>query len=214
MRTQNDRDYTLASDGAPAEDCLDTEQVALAPPATDPLYAPDFECIDTEQVAPADREKALSEGNRPLALLVYGLIGAYLGVVFVQSEVVSWFRIQEMFRFQSFHMYGIIGSAVAVAALSVQLIKRHGLKTVHGEPIRLSPKEWGDSRLPGARYLLGGTAFGTGWALTGACPGPIFALIGIGAVAPGTGLLVLAVPLFGALAGTWAYAALRHRLPH
>jgi uncharacterized protein len=214
MRTQHDRTYPLVGDGAPAEDCLDTEQVDLAPGTPDPLYASDFECIDTEQVAPGDREKALAEGNRPLALLVYGLIGAYLGVVFVQSEVVSWFRIQEMFRFHSFHMYGIIGSAVVVAALSVQLIKRLGLTTVHGEPIRLSPKEWGDGPIPGARYLLGGAAFGTGWALLGACPGPLFALIGIGAVAPGTGLLVLGVPLLGALAGTWAYAALRHHLPH
>jgi len=177
-------------------------------------FAPDFECLDTEQVSPELREQALTEGNRPLALLVYGLIGAYLGFVFTQSEVISWFRIQEMFRFQSFHMYGIIGSAVAVAALSVHLIKRFRLRTVHGEPIELSPKEWGDSRIPAARYLFGGTAFGLGWALLGACPGPLFALLGIGAVAPGSGLLVMALALFGAMAGTWTYAVLRPRLPH
>lgn len=175
---------------------------------------PDFECLDTEQVAPGVQEKALTEGNRPLALLVYGLIGAYLGFVFVQSEVVSWFRIQEMFRFQSFHMYGIIGSAVAVAMLSVQLIKRLGLKTVHGEPIRLAPKEWGDSRIPGARYWMGGIAFGLGWALLGACPGPLFALLGIGVGVPASGLLIMLVPLAAAMAGTWAYAALRAKLPH
>jgi uncharacterized protein len=168
---------------------------------------PDFECLDTEQVTPDTREKALAEGNRPLALLGYLLLGTYLGVVFVQAEVVSWFRIQEMFRFQSFHMYGIIGMAVAVAALSVQVIKRLGVKTIHGEPIRLSPKEWGDSRVPGARYWIGGTLFGMGWALLGACPGPIFALLG-------AGISVLVVALVSAMLGTWAYAALRTRLPH
>jgi uncharacterized protein len=165
------------------------------------------ECLDTEQVTTETRERARAEGNRPLALLGYLLVGVYLGVVFVQSEVVSWFRIQEMFRFQSFHMYGIIGTAVAVAAGSVWLIKRLGLKTVHGEPIRLSPKEWGDSRVPGARYLIGGTLFGMGWALLGACPGPLFALLG-------AGVTVLLVALVSALAGTWAYAALRPHLPH
>lgn len=178
------------------------------PPAPVPvLDAPDFECIDTEQVSPETREKALEEGNRPLALVGYLLLGTYLGVVFVQSEVVSWFRIQEMFRFQSFHMYGIIGTAVAVAALSVQVIKRLGLKTLHGEPIQLTPKEWGRGRLPGARYWLGGTAFGMGWALVGACPGPMFALVG-------GGITVLLVALLFAMLGTWSYAALRHRLPH
>jgi uncharacterized protein len=165
------------------------------------------ECLDTEQVTTETREQARAEGNRPLALLGYLLVGVYLGVVFVQSEVVSWFRIQEMFRFQSFHMYGIIGTAVAVAAGSVWLIKRLGLKTVHGEPIRLSPKEWGDSRVPGARYLIGGTLFGMGWALLGACPGPLFALLG-------AGVTVLLVALVSALAGTWAYAAVRPHLPH
>ncbi|TVR52689.1 MAG: YeeE/YedE family protein [Gemmatimonadales bacterium] len=168
---------------------------------------PDFECLDTEQVSPDTQAKARAEGNRPLALLGYLLLGAYLGVVFVQAEVVSWFRIQEMFRFQSFHMYGIIGTAVAVAALSVQVIKRMEVKTIHGEPIRLSPKDWGDSRIPGARYWIGGTLFGMGWALLGACPGPIFALLG-------AGITVLLVALASALAGTWAYAALRTRLPH
>lgn len=178
------------------------------------IDAPDFECLDTEQVALEQREQALTESNRPLALLVYGFIGVYLGFVFVQSEVVSWFRIQEMFRFQSFHMYGIIGSAVAVAALSVQLIKRLGLKTVHGKPIELAPKQWGDSRIPGARYWMGGAAFGVGWALLGACPGPIFALLGVGAAIPASGLTVMAVALLAAMGGTWTYATFRHRLPH
>jgi uncharacterized protein len=181
------------------DDCLDTEQVTAAVAVE--------ECLDTEQVTAATREQALEEGNRPLALVGYLLLGVYLGVVFVQSEVVSWFRIQEMFRFQSFHMYGIIGSAVAVAAVSVRLIKRLGLTTIHGEPIRLSPKEWGESRIPGARYLIGGTLFGMGWALVGACPGPMFALVG-------SGVAVVIVPLVSAVLGTWAYAAVRTRLPH
>ncbi len=141
------------------------------------------------------------------ALLAFVLMGAYLGVIFVQSEVVSWFRIQEMFRFQSFHMYGIIGSAVAVATLSIQILKRTGLKTLSGEPIELSPKEWGDSRIPAARYWMGGTIFGMGWALLGACPGPIFALLG-------AGVSVLVVGLLAALLGTWSYSVLRSRLPH
>jgi uncharacterized protein len=168
---------------------------------------PDFECLDTEQVTPDGQAKALAEGNRPVALLGYLLLGVYLGVVFVQAEVVSWFRIQEMFRFQSFHMYGIIGTAVAVAALSVQVIKRMGLRTIHGEPIRLAPKEWGGGRIPGARYWIGGTLFGMGWALLGACPGPIFALLG-------AGITVLVAGLASAMLGTWAYAALRPSLPH
>jgi uncharacterized protein len=176
--------------------------------------APDFECLDIEQVSPDEQEKALTEGNRPLALLVYLLLGTYLGFVFVQAEVVSWFRIQEMFRFQSFHMYGIIGSAIAVAAASLFLIRKANARTLHGEHIQLSEKDWGEGRVPGARYWLGGSFFGVGWALLGACPGPIFALIGVGIIAPATGLTVMVVALGSAMAGTWTYAALRHRLPH
>ena len=174
---------------------------------TTPTLPPDFECLDTGQVTEETREAALQEGNRPRVLVGYLLLGVYLGVVFVQSEVVSWFRIQEMFRFQSFHMYGIIGSAVAVAALSLQLIRRLGVKTIHGEPIQLVPKEWGSSGLPGARYWIGGTLFGMGWALVGACPGPMFALVG-------AGVPVMAAVVFFAMLGTWSYAAIRSRLPH
>jgi uncharacterized protein len=165
------------------------------------------ECLDAEQVSPDRRGVRDREGGRLLEYAAYLLLGLYLGIVFVQSEVVSWFRIQEMFRFQSFHMYGIIGSALAVAGASVWLIKRLGLRTVNGDPIQLSPKEWSGGRLPGARYWLGGTLFGMGWALLGACPGPLFALMG-------TGLTVLAVPLLAALLGTWMYAAVRTKLPH
>ena len=152
----------------------------------------------------ADGEGTQSAATRIGAgLLIYLILGIGFGIVLVRSEVVSWFRIQEMFRFQSFHMYGIIGAAVAVAAISIQLIKRLKIKTIHGEPIAVEPKVWGK----GTRYWAGGTIFGLGWGLLGACPGPIFALIGSGAT-------VMVVGLLAALVGTWAYAAVRPRLPH
>ena len=141
--------------------------------------------------------------NTPTTLLVYLILGTLFGIVLVKSEVISWFRIQEMFRFHSFHMYGIIGSAIIVAATSIQFIKRMDIRTLGGEPIEISPKLWGK----GSRYWAGGTIFGLGWALLGACPGPIFALIG-------GGTSVLIVGLIGALIGTWTYAFLRPRLPH
>lgn len=169
---------------------------------------PDFECQDTDQVTPDGRSAGAGEGGVRLgALLGYFAIGAFLGVLFMMSEVASWYRIQEMFRFQSFHMYGIIGSAVVVAGLSVQLIKRFDLRTMNGEPIRLSPKEWGSSRIPAARYWIGGTLFGLGWALLGACPGPMFAMLG-------GGISIIALAIVAAMAGTWVYAALRTHLPH
>jgi len=133
----------------------------------------------------------------------YALLGTVFGVVLTKSEVISWFRIQEMFRFQSFHMYGIIGAAVATGALSVFVIKKLGLKSRTGEPMELAPKVLGS----GVRYALGGTIFGLGWGLAGACPGPIFALIG-------NGFVVVGVVLLSALLGTRTYAALRTRLPH
>ncbi|MEX2583890.1 MAG: DUF6691 family protein [Gemmatimonadota bacterium] len=136
-------------------------------------------------------------------LLVYLLLGTAFGIMLIKSEVVSWFRIQEMFRFQGFHMYGILGSAVAVAALSMYVIRRARMRTIAGEPISVPPKTMGK----GIRYAAGGTTFGVGWALTGACPGPILALIGYGI---GPFLFVLA----SALVGTWTYGQLRPRLPH
>lgn len=174
------------------------------PTPTDGYLTDPAECLDVEQVPEALQEKALAEGNQPANLLGYGLLGVYLGVLFIKSEVVSWFRIQEMFRFDSFHMYGIIGSALVVGAVSLQVIKRMQLKTLHGEPIQVAPKAWKGA---GTRYWLGGTIFGFGWALLGACPGPIFALLG-------SGITVMIVALLSALAGTWVYAALRPSLPH
>jgi uncharacterized membrane protein YedE/YeeE len=139
----------------------------------------------------------------PPRLLVYVFLGIVFGVVLTKSEVVSWFRIQEMFRFQSFHMYGVIGSAIVVAANSLALIRRLGVRALTGEEIALAPKEFGTGR----RYWIGGTVFGLGWALTGACPGPLVALIGSGAT-------VFVVAVLGAVAGTWLYGVLRQHLPH
>jgi uncharacterized membrane protein YedE/YeeE len=136
-------------------------------------------------------------------MVPYFLLGGLFGVVLVKSEVVSWFRIQEMFRFQSFHMYGIIGAAVVVAAVSIVLLRRAEARTLTGEQISIPAKKLGR----GYRYWIGGTLFGLGWALTGACPGPLFALIGAGAS-------VFVVTAVSALAGTWLYGYLRPHLPH
>ena len=144
-----------------------------------------------------------NEKNSLGRLQPYLIIGVYFGIVFTKSEVISWFRIQEMFRFQSFHMYGIIGSAVVVAMISVKLIKRFKMKDMDGEVINIPPKELGS----GTRYWLGGTIFGLGWALTGACPGPMFALVG-------NGVTVMLVTIVAAVAGTFAYGVLRPKLPH
>ena len=137
------------------------------------------------------------------ALLVYAILGVLFGIVVTKAEVISWFRIQEMFRFQSFHMYGIIGSAIVTAALSLQVIKRLGIRAADGTPIVLEPKTMGS----GTRYWLGGTLFGLGWALSGACPGPLFALLG-------NGVWIMSVTILSAIAGTYTYGALRPRLPH
>ena len=136
-------------------------------------------------------------------VLPYFLLGTAFGFVIVESEAVSWFRIQEMFRFDAFHMYGILSTAVLTAAVSVLIIKRLGVRDGEGTPLGFPPKTLGS----GVRYLAGGTAFGLGWALTGACPGPIIALIGAGST-------VMIVTLLSALAGTWTYGFVRHRLPH
>ncbi|MFT3932371.1 MAG: YeeE/YedE thiosulfate transporter family protein [Chitinophagaceae bacterium] len=131
----------------------------------------------------------------------YAVAGILFGIVLIKSEVISWFRIQEMFRLQSFHMYGVIGSAVVTGIISVWLIKKLKLKTIHGEPIHFTPKKfnWGQ--------VYGGLLFGFGWALTGACPGPLYAQIG-------SGVTVIVVTLISAVAGTWIYGWLRNKLPH
>ncbi len=131
----------------------------------------------------------------------YLLVGILFGILFVKAEVISWFRIQEMFRLQSFHMYGVIGSAVLVGMISVWLIKKFGIKTIYGETIMIAPKKFNKGQ------VYGGLLFGSGWAITGACPGPLFAQIG-------TGATVIAVTLLSAIAGTWVYGLLREKLPH
>lgn len=133
--------------------------------------------------------------------LKYLFVGILFGILFTKAEVISWFRIQEMFRLESFHMYGIIGSAIFTAMISLQLIKRFNIKTFHGEEIRLAPKKFNKGQ------IYGGLIFGLGWAMTGACPGPLFAQIGGGA-------LVIIVTLLSAVFGTWVYGKYRERLPH
>lgn len=140
----------------------------------------------------------------PGRLFPYLLLGVYFGFVITKSEVISWFRIQEMFRFQGFHMYGVLFSAVAVAAASVALLRRVGARSLAGEEIRVPANQLGGRNY---RYWIGGFCFGVGWGLLGACPGPIYALIG-------NGLWVFVVALAAALAGTWTYGWLRPRLPH
>ena len=129
------------------------------------------------------------------------LLGTLFGIILVKAEVLSWFRIQEMFAFQSFHMYGIIGSAVVVGALSVWLIRTFKVKSLEGNVIELADKA--------PRYksaYVGGTLFGLGWAMTGACPGPMYALIG-----SGTTIMILAV--ISGIVGVYVYAMLRDKLP-
>lgn len=134
--------------------------------------------------------------------LKFLLVGVLFGVVMTKAEIISWYRIYEMFNFHSFHMYGIIGSAVVLGIGIVQFIKRSELKSTEGATIRFTPKNRSV-----IRYLVGGTIFGLGWALAGACPGPMFVLIG-------NGFLVIGIVILGALLGTFAYGLLRSRLPH
>jgi uncharacterized membrane protein YedE/YeeE len=135
------------------------------------------------------------------ANLKYFLVGIAFGIIFVKAEIISWYRIQEMFRLQSFFMYGVIGSAVMVGALSVFLIKKFNIKTLSGEKIVFHNKEFNKGQ------IIGGLIFGFGWAITGACPGPLFAQIGSGAT-------VIAVTFLSAVLGTWIYGLLRDKLPH
>ncbi|MBD3582916.1 YeeE/YedE family protein [Flavobacterium selenitireducens] len=137
-----------------------------------------------------------------LKALKYLIVGFVFGIVLTKSEAVSWYRIYEMFQFQSFHMYGIIGVAVVVGLIGVQIIKRTNAKDIKGEPIVIADKEPGS-----ARYWIGGLIFGLGWALAGSCPGPIFILIG-------AGFWPLLLTLAGALIGTFLYGVIKDKLPH
>lgn len=134
--------------------------------------------------------------------IVYLLIGTFFGIVMYKSEAASWFRIYEMFQFQSIHMYGLMGTALAVGIIIVQYIKRNKVKDVNGNPIVIADK---DKSIP--RYLIGGILFGLGWALAGACPGPMFVLTG-------AGFFPILVVILGAVLGTWLYGLIKDKLPH
>lgn len=136
-------------------------------------------------------------------IIRYLIFGIFFGIILMKSEVVSWFRIQEMFLFESFHMYGIIGSAIFVGMISIQLIKLFNVKDIDGNPITISPKDPSTWK----RYIIGGSIFGLGWAMVGACPAPLFTLLG-------SGLLIFIVPIVFAIVGTWVYGRLMHKLPH
>ena len=156
----------------------------------------DFEVrsLDILQTEQPKKESILSHTK-------YVIMGLLFGIILVKSEVISWYRIQEMFRLQSFHMFGVIGSAVVTGIISVWVIKKFNIKTIRGEKIELPTKKFNKGQ------IYGGLIFGFGWAITGACPGPLFAQIG-------TGFSVVIVTLLSAIAGTWVYGLLREKLPH
>jgi hypothetical protein len=133
--------------------------------------------------------------------LKYIIAGTLFGIIAVKSEIISWFRIQEMFRLTSFHMYGVIGTAVIVGMISIQIIKRLNIKTLSGEKISIAPKSFQKGQ------IYGGLIFGFGWAITGACPGPLFAQIG-------SGFGVITITLLSAIFGTWVYGYFRNKLPN
>jgi uncharacterized membrane protein YedE/YeeE len=133
--------------------------------------------------------------------LKYFIVGIFMGIVFTKSEIISWFRIQEMFRLQSFHMYGVIGTAVVVAAISTFIIKKFKIKTIAGEEVVFADRKLDKGN------VIGGLLFGFGWALTGACPGPLYALVG-------NGFVVFIIAILSALLGTYVYGTFRDKLPH
>ena len=137
-----------------------------------------------------------------MKVLKYLFIGIFFGIILVKSEAVSWYRIYEMFRFQSFHMYGIIGTAVAAGLLFVQISKRRHLKSIEGVEIIVPKKEDGL-----VRYIVGGIIFGLGWALIGACPGPLYVLLG-------SGVWSMIIVIAAAILGTFIYGVLKDKLPH
>ena len=134
--------------------------------------------------------------------LKFLLVGIVFGIVLVKSEAVSWYRIYEMFRFESFHMYGIIGTAVGTGVILLLISKKFKIKNTEGSYMHVSPKERGF-----IRYILGGTLFGLGWALSGACPGPMYILVG-------TGVFSMLIVIFAAILGTYAYGVIKDKLPH
>ena len=155
-----------------------------------------------EQAIRLDRVSTKHVMEKPLLHYVrYAILGILFGIVFVKAEIISWFRIQEMFRLQSFHMYGVIGSAIAVGMISIWLLKKFNMKTIDGKEIKIESKKFDKGQ------VYGGLIFGAGWALTGACPGPLYALIG-------TGALAIIVTLLCAIAGAWVYGYFANKLPY
>lgn len=175
---------------------IKTFQVPVAPDATAVANA-DFEVRSLDTMCVNESQLKHPWWHN----LKYTVVGLVFGIAFVKAEIISWFRIQEMFRLQSFHMYGVIGTGVVLGALFVWLIKKFNIRTIHGEAIEFHPKKFNKGQ------IYGGLVFGFGWAMTGACPGPLFAQIG-------TGATVIAVTLLSAIAGTWIYGYFRDRLPH
>jgi uncharacterized membrane protein YedE/YeeE len=157
----------------------------------------DFEVRSLDAIC-VNEEQITTPAWHNLKYLAFGIL---FGIILIKSEVISWFRIQEMFRLQSFHMFGVIGSAVVVGAISVFLIKKFNIKTIHGEEIILPEKSFNKGQ------IIGGLMFGFGWAMTGACPGPLFAQLGYGATAT-------LITIFMAIIGTWVYGLIREKLPH
>jgi uncharacterized protein len=148
-----------------------------------------------------DAQNELAQRESFLSNIKYLIVGTLFGIVFVKAEIISWFRIQEMFRMQSFHMYGVIGTAVVVGMISLFIIKKINIKTLNGEEIVIAKKPFSKG------LIYGGFMFGLGWAITGACPGPLFAQIG-------SGYLVVIVTFLSAVFGTWTYGLLQKHLPH
>jgi uncharacterized membrane protein YedE/YeeE len=137
-----------------------------------------------------------------MKLIKFFIVGIVFGIVLTKAEAVSWYRIYEMFMFQSFHMYGIIGTAIFVGVSGIYLIKKKDIQGFKGAEIDIQDKDFSISR-----YIIGGTMFGLGWGLVGSCPGPIFILIG-------NGVLSICIVLLGALLGTYIYGSLKNKLPH
>ena len=137
-----------------------------------------------------------------MKLIKFLILGITFGIIMAKAEIISWFRIYEMFRFEYFHMYGVIGSAVIIGAIAVASIKQLNIRTIKGDQVLFHVKE--QSIL---RYLLGGSIFGLGWAMTGACPGPLFVLVGFG-------VWPIIIVIIGALLGTLLYGLIKHKLPH
>lgn len=140
--------------------------------------------------------------KKSIYYLEFLIIGILFGIVMTKSEAISWYRIQEMFRFQSFHMYGIIGTALVIGSIKTALIKKFRVKTKYNQPIEFQDKQFSISR-----YLFGGFIFGLGWALSGACPGPMYTMIG-------NGFSVFIIVILSAIASTYAYGVLKSKLPH